>query len=153
MPFYQAPANATLLYAGTYTRGKSKGIYYYWLQTDHLEVSQNITLNPLGLAAETQDPSFLEIDFKRRLLFCVNETNQFEGKPTGAVSAFSIGRDGKLTLLNQRPSMGALPCHLVLDSTGRNLLVANYGSGSVAVLPVAADGKLGEPSDVVQHAG
>jgi len=152
MPFYQAPANATLVYVGTYTQGKSKGIYYYWLQTDHLEVSQNITLNPLGLAGETQNPSFLELDPKRRQLFCVNE-NPIGDKATGAVSAFSIGRDGKLTLLNARPSMGTLPCHLVLDNTGRNLLVANYGSGSVAVLPVAADGKLGEASDVVQHKG
>lgn len=160
MPFFQTsepakvPANATLVYAGTYTRGKSKGIYLFRLQTDNLEVSQNITLVPLGLAAETQNPSFLELDLKRRLLFCVNEVDQFEGKPTGAVSAFSIDRaTGKLTLLNQRPSMGTGPCHLALDSTGRNLLVANYGSGSVAVLPVAADGKLGEPSDVVQHTG
>src|SRR5215471_2300750 len=143
----------TLVYAGTYTRGKSKGIYLYRLQTDNLEVSQNITLVPMGLAAETPNPSFLEFDFKRRLLFCVNEIANFEGKPTGAVSAFSIDPAGKLTLLNQRPSMGAGPCHLVLDKEGKSILVSNYGSGSVSVLPVAADGKLGEPSDVVQHSG
>ena len=159
-PFYQTsdssnvPANATLVYAGTYTGAKSKGIYLFRLQTDNLEVSQNITLVPLGLAAETQNPSFLELDLKRRLLFAVNETNEFEGKPTGAVSAFSIDRStGKLTLLNQRPSMGTGPCHLVLDNAGKNLLVANYGSGSVAVLPVAPDGRLGESSDMVQHSG
>src|SRR5262245_1260453 len=143
----------TLVYAGTYTRAKSKGIYLYRLQTDNLEVSQNITLVPLGLAAETPNPSFLEFDLKRRLLFCVNEIGNFEGKPTGAVSAFSIDPAGKLTLLNQRPSMGAGPCHLALDKEGKNILVANYGSGSVSALPVAADGKLGEPSDVVQHSG
>jgi 6-phosphogluconolactonase len=148
------PAGAvTLVYAGTYTRGKSKGIYVYRLQTDNLEVSQNITLVPLGLAAETPNPSFLEFDLKRRLLFCVNEVGTFEGKPGGSVSAFSIDPAGKLTLLNQRPSMGSGPCHLALDKEGKNILVANYGSGSVAVLPVAADGKLGEPSDVVQHTG
>src|SRR4051812_19542331 len=107
MPFYQTstnvPANATLVYAGTYTRANSKGIYLFRLQTDNLEVSQNITLVPLGLAVETQNPSFLELDLKRRLLFSVNELNEFEGKPTGAVSAFSIDRPtGKLTLINQR---------------------------------------------------
>src|SRR5437870_5553740 len=97
------PANATLVYVGTYTGEKSKGIYFFRLQTENLEVSQNITLVLLALAAETLNPSFLTIDPKRRLLFCVNEIDRFEGKPTGAISAFSIDPTGRLTLLNQRP--------------------------------------------------
>jgi len=147
-------ANETLVYVGTYTGPKSKGIYLFRLQTQGLEVPQNITLVPLGLAAETPSPSFLALDTTRGLLFAVNELNTFEGKPTGAVSAFSIdAASGALTLLNQRPSMGTGPCHLVLDRARRNLLVANYGSGSVAVLPVGSDGRLGAATDVVQHAG
>src|SRR5215467_14082007 len=135
-------ASDTLVYVGTFTGPKSKGIYCYRLQTENLEVSQNITLAPLGLAAETPNPTFLELDLKRRLLFAVNEIDSFGGKPGGAVSAFSIDRgSGKLTLLNQQPSMGTGPCHLTLDADGRNLLVANYG-GSVAVFPVAPDGRL-----------
>jgi len=111
-------------------------------------------LVPLGLAAETPNPSFFEVDLKRRLLFAANEVNQFEGRPTGAVSAFSIDpATGRLTLLNQRPSMGTGPCHVVLDNENRNLLVANYGGGSVAVLPVGPDGQLGAATDVVQHTG
>lgn len=138
----------TLVYVGTYTRSKSKGIYFFKLQTENLEVSQNITLAPFGLAVETSNPSFLEIDAKRRLIFAVNEN------ASGTVSAFSIdARTGKLTLLNQRSSMGNGPCHLVLDREGRNILVANYGSGNVAVLPVAPDGTLGEATEVVQHTG
>ncbi len=148
------PARATLVYAGTFTGPKSKGIYYFRLQTEDLEVSQNITLVPLGLAAESENPSFLEIDLKRRLLFAVNEIGTFEGKATGAVSAFSIDRGtGKLALLNQRPSMGTGPCHLVLDRKGRWLFVANYGGGSVAVLPVGPDGRLGEATSFIQHTG
>lgn len=144
----------TLVYVGTYTGPKSQGIYLFRLQTTNLEVSQNITLVPLGLAVETPNPSFLELDLKRRLLFAVNELGEFEGKPTGAVSAFSIHPEtGKLTLLNQRPAMGTGPCHLVLDKGHRNVLVANYGSGSVAVLPVGTDGRLGAATDVVQHVG
>jgi 6-phosphogluconolactonase len=147
--------NATLVYVGTYTNAaKSKGIYLFRLQTQNLEVSQNITLQPLGLAVESANPSFLEVDARRRLIFAVNELDTFEGKSTGAVSAFSIDpASGKLSLLNQRPSRGAGPCHLVLDKKGKNLLVANYGSGSVVVLPVAADGRLGEATDFVQHSG
>lgn len=148
------PKNASLVYVGTYTGGKSKGIYYFWLRTQGNDASRNITLVPLGLAAETPNPSFLELDLKRRLLFCVNEKDKFEGKPTGSVSAFSIDpATGKLKLLNQVSSRGTDPCHLLLDKQGRNLLVANYSSGSVAVFPVAPDGKLGEATDVVQHTG
>ena len=142
------------MYVGTYTGTKSKGIYLFRLQTENLDVSQNITLVPLGIAAETPNPSFFELDLKRRRLFTVNELNEFEGKPGGAVSAFSIDpKTGLLTLINQRPSMGTGPCHIVLDKENRNVLVANYGGGSVAVLPVHADGTLGAASDVVQHTG
>jgi len=141
----------TLVYVGTYTGEKSKGIYLFRLQSDN---PQSATLVPVGLAAETPSPSFLEIDSRRRLLFAVNEVGQFEGKPTGAVTAFSIDRDtGKLTQLNQQSSMGAGPCHLVLDRQRRHLLIANYSSGSVCVLPVGTDGRLGAASDVVQHSG
>ena len=147
-------AQPTLVYAGTYTGPKSKGIYYFSLKTTNLEVEQNITLVPLGLAAESVNPSYLTIDARRRLVFAVNEVDQFEGKPGGAVSAFSADpATGKLTLLNQRPSMGAGPCHLALDQDGRYLMVANYNGGSVAVLPVAADGRLGAATDFVQHRG
>ena len=144
----------TLAYVGTYTGAKSQGIYLFRLEADNPEISQNIRLVPLGLAAASPNPSFLEIDLKRRLLFAVNEINQFEGKATGAVSAFSIDKaKGTLTLINQRPSMGTDPCHLVLDKSGRHLLIANYGSGSVSVLPVSADGRLGVASHAVQHTG
>ena len=144
------PADATLVYVGTYTRGKSRsqGIYAYRLDA----ASQ--TLVPIGLAAESPNPSFLEIDRARGLLFAVNEVDEFQGKPGGAVSAFSIDRStGKLTLINQQPSMGRGPCHLIIDKTGRHLLIANYGSGTVAVVPVAADGRLGPATAVVQHTG
>ncbi|HEY3391734.1 MAG TPA: lactonase family protein [Lacipirellulaceae bacterium] len=147
-------ANATLAYVGTYTGGKSQGIYLFRLETQNPEDSQNVLLVPLGLAAEIASPAFLEIDAKRRLVFAVNETNEMNGRPTGGVSAFSVdSATGKLKLLNQRSSMGTGPCHLVLDRTGRHVFVANYGSGSVAVLPVSSDGRLGEASDVVQHEG
>jgi len=149
-------AKDTLAYVGTYTTGKStsKGIYLFKLQTGGPNDPQDVTLAPLGLAVETPNPSYLDIDVRRRLLFAVNEVGTFEGKPTGAISAFSIDpATGRLTLLNQRSSMGTSPCHLVLDKQGRNILVANYGSGTVAVLPVAPDGRLGEATSVVQHTG
>jgi len=134
--------NPALVFAGSNTDAKSKGIYAFRVQTENLEVSQNITLVPLGVAAETPNPSYLEIDVKRRLVFAVNEQKD------GTVSAFSADAAGKLTLQNQRPSRGANPCHLALHPAGTHLLVANSG-GSITVLPVAADGKLGEDSATI----
>jgi 6-phosphogluconolactonase len=149
-----ALANQTLAYVGTYTGGKSQGIYLFRLQTHNPDASQDALLVPLGLAAETPSPAFLEIDAKRRLVFAVNEMGQFEGQPTGAVSAFSVDpATGKLKLLNQKSSLGSGPCHLVLDRAGRHVFVANYGSGSVAVLKVQPDGLLGETTAFVQHEG
>src|SRR5262245_59922589 len=80
--------NDWLVYVGTYTGGRtgSEGIYLFRLQTSGLEVSQNITLVPLGLAAATPSPSYLALDAKRRLLFAVNEVGQFEGQRAGSVT-------------------------------------------------------------------
>ncbi len=146
------PKDATLMYVGTFTDtpAKSKGIYLFWFRPTDAQM----TLTPLGLAAETANPSFLTLDRKHHLLFCVNETDSFQGKPGGAVSSFSIEPNtGKLTLINQQPSMGTRPCHIVLDKTGKNVIVANYNSGSVAVLPVDNGGNLGEPTCVIQDTG
>ena len=125
-----------LVYVGTYTGAKtnSQGIYAFRM---HERAGQPPAFTPLGLAAETASPSFVTVDRARGLLFAVNEINDYQGKPTGSVSAYSIDRaTGRLTLINQQPSMGRSPCHLTLDRTGRHLLVANYSSGTVAVLPV-----------------
>jgi 6-phosphogluconolactonase len=144
----QSLANSTLVYIGTYTGPRSAGIYLFRLQAPTSEIDQNITLAPLGLAAETPNPSFLEIDPQRRVLFAVNELAD------GKVSAFSMDAStGKLTLLNQQSALGGGPCHIVLDRQRRRALVANYGGGSVTVLPVAPDGRLGEASNFVQHGG
>jgi 6-phosphogluconolactonase len=150
------PKTAPLVYVGTYTGtpAESKGIYLFWLRTEGNGASTISTLNPLGVAAETPSPSFLTLDPRRHLLFCVNETETFHGKPGGGVSSFSIDPEtGKLKLINQRSSMGAGPCQLTLDKTGKNVLVENYNSGNVAVLPVAADGTLGEATCVIQDSG
>ena len=144
-------ASQTLAYIGTYTGGESRGIYAYRLETP---AEGDPRFVALGLAAATDSPSFLAIDEARRLVFAVNETDSFNGEPTGAVSAFSADpATGRLTLLNRQPSHGKHPCHVVLDPTGKFLLVANYTSGTVAVFPVAADGTLGMATAIVQHTG
>lgn len=137
-----------LVYAGTYTNANSKGIYAWRMDTASRSVS------PLGLVAETPNPTFLEIAPNHRFLYAVNEVDSFQGKPAGAVSAFSVeAATGKLTFLNQQTSGGRGPCHLTLDREGKNVLVANYGGGSIECLPVQSNGRLGPPTAFLQHSG
>ena len=144
----------TLAYVGSVGKGQQGSIYVFRLQTEDLEVPQNVLLEPFGMAATTPNPGFLTSDSKRRVVFVANDLHQFQGKASGAVSAFAVdAATGKLKLLNQRPSMGAAPCHMTLDKQRRNLLVTNCIAGSVAVFPVATDGQLGAPTEVVQHPG
>src|SRR5260370_25497947 len=106
------------------------------------------------LAAETRNPTFLALDRKRLVLYAANEVSDFGKDGAGAVSAFRIDQaTGKLTFLNQQASGGAGPCHVSMEQNGKCVLVANYGSGSVAVLPVETDGRLREPSVSIQHHG
>jgi len=138
-----------LFYVGTYTEegSKSKGIYVYRFDAETTEIT------PLGLAAETTNPSFVALHPNGRFLYAVNGVD-FKGPNSGGVSAFSIDRvSGKLTFLNEVPSRGADPCYLTVDKTGKYVLVANYAGGSLAVFPVLADGKLGEASALLQHTG
>ena len=135
-------------YIGTYTGAKSKGIYLSRFDKEEGELSSP------ELVAETKNPTFLALHPTKQVLYAVGEIGDSEGKPTGAVSAFSIEKKtGRLTLLNQQPSGGTGPCHLAVDASGRCLLVANYSSGSIAAFPIAADGRLEESKMVVQHKG
>lgn len=141
---YGASARLLPVYFGTYTQNSpSQGIYRSVLDLESGKLSEP------SLVAETPNPSFLVIHPNQRFLYCVSEAG-----PSGVVRAFAVERQtGALSLLNERPSGGAGPCHVSMDQTGRVLLVANYGSGSAAVLPVGADGRLGEPICSVQHKG
>lgn len=130
------------VYIGTFTQHGSKGIYLM-----HMDGASGALDQP-ELAAEAPSPAFLALHPNHHLLYSVNEVDK------GSVSAYSIDEpSGKLTLLNQQSSSGHAPTHLVVDPLGRNVLVANYGSGSVAVLPIESDGKLAAPSSVDQHTG
>jgi len=140
------------VYVGTYTRGngrdQSQGIYLMELDP------RSGRLSAPRLAGTAVDPSFLAIHPSRKFLYAVSEMNEFKGRPGGAVAAFSIDpARGSLTPLNQQSSGGSGPCHLVVDRSGTNVLVANYNSGSVACLPIEADGQLRPPAAFIQHKG
>jgi 6-phosphogluconolactonase len=144
-----ASTNSSMpVYIGTYTGAKSKGIYM--AQFDPVTGK----LGAAELAVRTTGPSFLAVHPGGRFLYAVGETSNLGGKKAGAVRAFRIDdATGRLKLLNQQSSGGEGPCHLSVDREGKCLLVANYGNGSIAALPIQADGKLAEASAVIQHQG
>jgi 6-phosphogluconolactonase len=144
----QPKAERWWAYVGTYTGKESKGIYRFDFDPSTGKLSGR------ALAAEVVNPSFLAVHPNQRFLYAVGELGRFGGKKGGAVSAFAIdAKTGDLKLLNQQSSVGAGPCHLVADRQGKHVLAANYAGGSVCVLPVGADGRLGEASAFVQHKG
>jgi 6-phosphogluconolactonase len=141
-------ADSMTVFLGTYTGGSSQGIYKC-----RLDMSSG-KLSDLELAAETVNPSFLALHPNGQYLYAVGEIDDFGGQKTGGVSAYRIDGDThRLTLLNQTPSGGRGPCHLVVDHKGGHVLVANYGGGSCAVIAISADGKLGEQTSFRQHVG
>jgi 6-phosphogluconolactonase len=97
-----------------------------------------------------ENPSYLALDRGRRRLYAVNEVTEYEGRPSGAVSAFAVERTGELRFVNRQPSLGGAPCYVSVTEAGRFVLVANYVGGNVAVLPVRADGGLDAASDLEQ---
>jgi 6-phosphogluconolactonase len=135
-----------LVYVGTYTQTtpgaahRREGIFVYGM--DALE--GGLTL--LSAAESGPNPSFLAFHPKRPFLYAVNELAE------GGVSAFAINQaSGELTRLNHQPTHGSAPCHLTCDPTGKWLLVANYGSGNLTVLPILPDGQIAPPTDLIQH--
>jgi 6-phosphogluconolactonase len=136
-------------YVGTYTTGPggsstgSKGIYA-------LQADGKGRFKTLGLQAEVADPSFLATDSSHRFLYASTE----RGRPSGALSSYAIDpATGALRFLNRVPSNGTSTAHLTIDRTRHWLLVANYGSGSVASFALKSDGSIGEMVDFHQHSG
>lgn len=146
---HEAQADGDLLYVGTYTEGtRSEGVYL--VRMDH----RSGQLTRVGSVDAGPNPSFLGIHPNGRVLYAVNELEQYKGKPTGAVSAFTIERvTGALTRLNEQPSEGGAPCYLSVDRRARVVLVANYVGGSIALLPIQSNGALAPAAHVVQHTG
>ena len=144
----QAAPKELLVYIGTYTKTEDQGIH--WLKLD----MESGKLTPVGKLAGQKNPSFLAIHPNKKFLYAVNEIGNYKGEKAGGVSAYSIDpKTGALTFLNQQSSKGGAPCHLVVDATGRNVLVANYTGGSVVSLPISRKGRLRKAASFIQHEG
>jgi len=130
--FSQA-ADATRVYIGAYTQNGGRGINQASFDPNTGE------LKLLGLAGEAKNPSFLALPANDKFLYSVNEIGDYNASRGGTLSAFAVNAaSGKLSLLNHESTEGTGPCFVSLDKEGKHALVANYGNGSVAVLPIDA---------------
>jgi 6-phosphogluconolactonase len=144
--------NQILLYVGTYQQQDQvssnimkKGIYSFLLDPASGHLSFHSEINDIA------NPSFLAVDSQQRYLYAVNENPRPEDC---SVHAYQIEpQSGKLSYLNQQPSLGSSPCYVSVDQTDQLVAVANYSSGSVTALPIGENGALLPSSDFHQHAG
>lgn len=142
-------AKSYIVYVGGYTRHDAKGIYAlrFTPATGDME--------SLGLIQESINPSWIAQDRAHKFIFAGNE-HPAKGKPATGNSVTAYARDGKtgkLTPLNTVSSKGEGPAHLSVDKTGKVVVVANFGSSSVATFPIHADGSLGEAATVIPETG
>jgi 6-phosphogluconolactonase len=141
------PAKDPLVFVTAFAPGEKGGIHAYEFDTAEGK------LRPLRRTAGVENPFFLALSPDRTFLYSIH-AKQFGGKENEQVAAYAIvGRTGELRLLNRQSAEGTAACYLDVDKTGKALLVANYSSGSVAALPIKADGSLSQHASFIQHKG
>jgi 6-phosphogluconolactonase (cycloisomerase 2 family) len=132
---------------GTYTSGKSKGIYSFRFN------AVTGDLQPLAAPAETVNPSYLVVSPDNKFVYAVNELHGC-GNEQGAVSAFRFdAASGALTFIDKVSAVGDDPCYVSLSPDGQDVFVANYSSGNLSVLAVQPDGSLAGPVETLTHLG
>jgi 6-phosphogluconolactonase len=138
-------AEPLLVFASSFAGGEKGGIQAYTFDSGKL--------TSIHRTAGVENPFFLALSPDQKFLYSIH-AKQFGGKENEQIAAYQlVGRTGDLRLLNRQSSEGTASCFLNVDKTGKMLVVANYASGSVASLPVKADGALGEPASFFQHTG
>ena len=143
-----AMQDSRLLMVGTQTGPSSKGIYAFQWHPAKGELKE------LGLAGESNNPTFLALSPDGKHLYAANELDEYEGAKSGAVSGFTIDRAAaKLALINAVSSTGSGTCHVSLDQTGHALLCANYSGGSAASFHVDEAGKLSQAVSQFHYEG
>jgi 6-phosphogluconolactonase len=144
----RAAPGPTLVYIGTYANERNEGIFVF-----QMDRSAG-TLRRVAAVSGVANPSFLALAPDRRHLYAVSEVDDFGGGNSGAVCAFALAPRTELpVLLNREASKGGGPCHVSLDRAGRYVAAANYGGGSVVVLPIGRDGRLGAATGFLQNTG
>jgi 6-phosphogluconolactonase len=134
------------LLIGTYTSGKSEGIYVYKFNSSNAD-------NSFVSVVKTSNPSFLAVSPNNKFVYSVNENADSTRFTIGGnISAFAFNK-GVLTELNKVSSGGKHPCYVTIDKTGEWIFAGNYTSGSIGLLHVNKDGSLQNIKQTIQHEG
>jgi 6-phosphogluconolactonase len=152
------PAPSRFVYVGTYTApntapggtapSTAKGIYVFKMD------GRTGGLSLIQIEENIENPSWVAVDATASHLYATSEVSTWRGQQnSGGLTAHSIGSDGKITVINDQPTMGAIPAHVIVDPSGKFALVANYIGANFAVLPIRADGGVLAASDVFPVTG
>ncbi|PTY03256.1 6-phosphogluconolactonase [Opitutaceae bacterium EW11] len=148
--FGAEPASVPItVYVGTFPSPQSKGIYSFQFDPATGKASPKAAV----LRVEADRPGYLALHPNGRILYSLSASSEYQGKPSGSLTAYSIRPDGSLEPLGTQATGGAGPCYLDIDPTGRCALVAAYNGGNISALPIAPDGRLGEVASFIQHTG
>lgn len=143
---FTTTAQQHYLITGTYTSGKSEGIYVYQFNSGDgsaKEISQ----------VKISNPSFIAVSPDEQFVYAVQEDADKTGNG-GNICAYRFNRQtGILSFINQQPSGGDHPCYVSVDKTGKWAAAGNYSSGSLAIFPVLVNGALGDAVSKIQHQG
>lgn len=139
--------NTYRLHIGTYASKREPGIFVYDFDADQQKFSLKDSVSGV------EKPSFLTINHKGEKLYAISEIEEYEGGTGGPVTAYSIDKDGKLKYLNELPTLGEWPCHLMLHKDENLLFLANYLGGSIGLFTLEEDGSLKKMTDLIQHQG
>lgn len=141
LSFFTAPAQTIYLLVGTYTGSGSDGIYVTSFNTKTGETK-------ILSSVKSSNPSYLAVTANKKFVYAVNEDDP------GGLSAFSFDKEkGILTPINKTVSAGAHPCYISINRTGKNVVIGNYSSGTIAVSGINYDGSISQPRQIIQHKG
>lgn len=147
MPIDEVPADQPLVFVTAFAPGEQGAIIAF-----RLDVATG-RLESVHRTGGIENPFFIAVSPDQKYLFSIH-AKSFGSSEAEEVVAFKLeGRTGKLTMLNRQSSRGSASCFLQVDAQGKTVLLANFSSGSVAALPIASDGKLGEITSFIQHTG
>jgi len=142
----QGKSNLLHFYVGTYTDTESEGIYKFGLDPTTGKMHSD------GLAALSENPSYLALTKDGKYLLAVRETRDEGNQNTGYIELFNVDEAGNLSSVNMVSSGGAHTCHVTVNEHGA-IIASNYTGGNVALMKIDSTGELSGATSVIQHVG
>jgi 6-phosphogluconolactonase len=138
-----AKAQVSTLYIGSYTNGKSEGIYTY--QFD----SETGSLKNKQLVTKSSNPSYIITNSNKEVVYAVTESNKYNNTNSGAIASYKVHKDGTLEKTAEMSSFGKHPCHISINKKENKVVVSNYSEGNFSVFTLKKNGELDTINQIV----